>query len=447
VSGGSVQTVKRVLNEGADVNSRDERGATALHKAVREGQKDVVKILLEFGADVTIEDEGGDTPMDLLDREIERGWKSPGDNETRVYREMLGLFYASKSYRAAFVKTDGEPPLVFHNVAEAEVFLGHGGDVNVRDINGATMLHNAAGISAIQVHAAPDRISSLRNSELVEFLIDRGARVNARDREGRTPLHLAAKVGDSEIVNSLLAHGAHVNARDLAGYAPLNALVAARALARRQGGLFYGSGEFLETAELILRGGGDAGAKPAHGMTPLNVAASNGDKEFVEILVRHGAHVNGRDMTGESPLHHAARGSMREVNIRCRAAGARNGTMYQAYRQVTSTGQPTQWKYRDTAEILLLNGGHVDAANNLGGTPLHVAARSCNHEVAELLLANGADVNAKTNDGETPLRGLLQAVELLEGRDDRTRAAPRRATRQDMCLTTLELLRENDATQ
>ena len=60
---------------------------------------------------------------------------------------------------------------------------------------------------------------------------------------------------------------------------------------------------------------------------------------------------------------------------------------------------------KETVELLLAKGADVNAKDENGVTPLHWPETE---EIAELLIANGADVNAKTNDGHTPLdRAIL----------------------------------------
>jgi ankyrin repeat protein len=73
---------------------------------------------------------------------------------------------------------------------------------------------------------------------------------------------------------------------------------------------------------------------------------------------------------------------------------------------------------KDVAELLLANKAEVDAKDNNGWTPLHWAAIYDHKDVAELLLANKAEVNAKDNNGWTPLhwaagKGRKDVAELL----------------------------------
>ena len=61
----------------------------------------------------------------------------------------------------------------------------------------------------------------------------------------------------------------------------------------------------------------------------------------------------------------------------------------------------------------------MNARNEDGSTPLHVAAEAGHKAVAELLIAKGADVNATDKSGATPLqiatqKGHKDIVELLE---------------------------------
>ena len=57
----------------------------------------------------------------------------------------------------------------------------------------------------------------------------------------------------------------------------------------------------------------------------------------------------------------------------------------------------------EVAEVLLANKADINARNDVGNTPLHIAEISANKEMAALLISKGADVNARNTGGDTPL--------------------------------------------
>ena len=146
---GDIKNVIRLIQDGSDVDRKDEWGWTALHWAVRGHQKEVVEFLVAHGANVNAK--GGEDRTPLL-----------------------------------LAAVDNQEELV-------EILVAKGADVNDKDNWNWTALHSVAGKG---------------NKDMVELLISRGANVNARDGGNMTPLWYAQKEGYTEIVELLKKHGA-----------------------------------------------------------------------------------------------------------------------------------------------------------------------------------------------------------------------------------------------
>ncbi len=188
-----VEVAKLLLDEGADVNARDNYGSTPLHYANRNSE--VAEILVERGADVRARNNGDRTP---LHRAVYT------DNED-VVRLLLkeGVDVNARD-------DDDETPL--HNIKESTTIVGlllrEGVDVNAQDKYGNTPLHNAV---------------SRENPDVVFVLIHSGANVNVRGILGETPLHKAVFGIDQspEIAKLLIDNGADTYVANDAGHPPL----------------------------------------------------------------------------------------------------------------------------------------------------------------------------------------------------------------------------------
>lgn len=57
----------------------------------------------------------------------------------------------------------------------------------------------------------------------------------------------------------------------------------------------------------------------------------------------------------------------------------------------------------EVEKMLTANKNLINARNELGSTPLHIAANNPDPEIAKLLVSKGADVNAKDKNSTTPM--------------------------------------------
>ena len=235
---GSVDQVKRLIAEGAEVDEKDDKGATPLIIAAYSGQREVAAFLISQGADVRAKD---------------------SKDTSALHAAAIG------GYQGVAV-----------------LLLAEGVDVDAKDAEGSTPLGWAAYFGYRDVAA---------------LLLSKGADVNARDNRGSTPLHaLTAQVkaspgtqpGDHEALAKLLiAGGADVNARDPNGGTPL------------MWAAFFGK---PKVAEYLIANGADVGAKDKTGATPLHLAVARGHRRMAFLLVTHGAGIHERDARGVTPF-------------------------------------------------------------------------------------------------------------------------------------------------
>lgn len=120
----------------------------------------------------------------------------------------------------------------------------------------------------------------------VKRLIALGADISMKDKEGWTLLHWAAGKGQKEIAEYLIIKGADVNSGDKDGQTPLY-----RAVCKGH----------KEVAELLISKGTDVNARDNFDQTPLHIAVQNNQPEAVSLLLENGAEVKARDKNGKTP--------------------------------------------------------------------------------------------------------------------------------------------------
>lgn len=146
---GDLETVTKLLNEGADTNAADMHGRTALIEAAWGGKEDVVELLINKGAEVNAADSSGYT----------------------------ALMRASEEGLLSIVK----------------ILVKKGADVNVRGkVRGTTALMLA---------------SENGHKEVISFLIEHGAKVNAIDQYEETALARAYRTNQTEAAQLLESKG------------------------------------------------------------------------------------------------------------------------------------------------------------------------------------------------------------------------------------------------
>ncbi len=441
---GDRDAVRGLLQAGADVDSRQPDGATALHWAAYLDDLDAADLLLGAGARPDAANELGVTPLYLA---CENG------NPALVRRLLAAGADANAALRG------GETALMTAartgSAGAVQALLDHGADVNARETKeGQTALmwavsqRHAGVVRALIAAGADVRVRSRVRPIATASSPRTGAAegVSVIDEGGFTPLLFGARQGDLASARLLLAAGADVNDTAPAGTSAL--VVAAHS----------GHGTL---AAWLLEQGADPNAAGA-GYTALHAAVLRGDADLVSALLAHGADPDARlengspharygkffalemRLTGATPFFLAAKYARADIMRRLAAAGgdplaglaggvtplmAAAGMLTPGFVQA---GNDRRGRAIDTAEMELalsqdpdrrglMNSGidavraavelgaDVNAASDDGDTALHLAAHHGFNSVVRYLVGKAADLHVRNARGRTPLDRALGA--------------------------------------
>jgi ankyrin repeat protein len=264
---GTIESMRMLLDAGADVNAANDFNATALLWCARDAAK--ARLLIEHGANVNIQSKQGRTPL------------------------MLAAL------------RDGGSDIV-------ALLLAKGADVKAKDNRGDTAL----GLAAETGDAA-----------IMRLLLDKGADVNGRNRKGETPLIQAATSARPEAVRLLLQRGVDVNAATTWYPSVKNGQVALLKLTALHHAATEGP---LEMVRDLLDASAKVNAQDSRGFTPLTlaIAADHQDAGIIRLLIERGADVNSRATTGETPLDWAEKFGFPQAVDLLNKAGAKQGVAY-----------------------------------------------------------------------------------------------------------------------
>jgi ankyrin repeat protein len=331
--------VAQLLSKRVDVNAAQPDGTTALHWAAYHDDLELVTKLLAAGANATVANRYGVTPLSIA--------------------------------------------CVNGNAAIITRFLDAGADANAVLPGGETMLMTAARTGKV---------------DAVRVLLTRGADVHAREpRRSQTALMWAAAEGHVQVIEALIEAGADFKTPLDSGFTPLlfavrqNRIPAVKALLKA-------GADVNEVVKVKTNPKLPEGERPLrNGTTPLHVAIANGHLELAAELLEAGADPNS-DLQGFAPLHMLA--YVRKPAIGDSDPGPQitgNVSSLELVKRLVAKGANVN--ARMSRRVNLTN----TRFNEVGATPLLIAAVTADAEYMKELVALGADPLATNNDGSTAL--------------------------------------------
>ncbi|CAH3176235.1 unnamed protein product [Porites evermanni] len=362
----SCEILSSLIRNGADVNARvNEMNQTLLMLATFQGSGDIrsekFKLLIENGANLDLQDKSGNTALHYAVNS----------------RDMsVILVYAGASQ---LCNSQGLTPLLAANKM--------GFNVNAINNKGNTPLH----LAVSNIHLLTDTL---------EVLFDGGAHHDFVNNDGKTPMDMA-KTNKARMILSerrklelkcICARAVKIFGIPYMGLVPktLEKYITAKS---GDSVLLNEVLEKLDNTERIsvlgvdfqyIGDGCPLSASDESPVTPLTVAVRNGNLDCVKVLLKYGAEIEGR-----GDFMHIVEHDSHPVpyNYKCCTAlfiAATCGNV-------------------ETLRFLVENGGDVNAADDLGLTPLMAAVKNQFLDAVIFLIDQGADVNLQDSSGLTAL--------------------------------------------
>ncbi|XP_014470007.1 PREDICTED: protein phosphatase 1 regulatory subunit 12B isoform X7 [Dinoponera quadriceps] len=230
------EEIVRLLQKGANINTGNGDGLTALHQACIDDDLDLVEFLVEQGADINHGDNEGWTPLHAT---ASCGFVS------------IAKYLIEQGCNLAAVNNDGELAL---DIAESD------------EMEDMLQQHiNKAGIDCDQARSEEER-SMLNDAKA--WRSGAPGKDSIHPRSGATALHVAAAKGYIRVMHILLQARCDVNAQDFDGWTPLH------------GAAHWGQ---LEASKLLVEHGCDMDMKNYAGQTAFDVADADILKALEEL--------------------------------------------------------------------------------------------------------------------------------------------------------------------
>ncbi|XP_052809884.1 protein phosphatase 1 regulatory subunit 12A-like isoform X8 [Mya arenaria] len=236
-SSGDCNEVKRLLDRGADINTANIDGLTALHQACIDDNLDMVEFLVEHKADVDVCDNEGWTPLHA----------TASCGFTEIARYLIRMHC-----NVAAVNNDGDLPYDICEADEMEKLLLQSMEEQGVDMEAAR-------------REEEDRMMTDANQWMAAKNKGETLEEDKHPKTGATALHVAAAKGYVKVIGVLLQAGAEINAKDVDGWTPLHAAA------------HWG---MEESCKILAENMCDMEAKNNAGQTAFDVA----DTELVKLL-------------------------------------------------------------------------------------------------------------------------------------------------------------------
>ena len=255
---GLIEKVQRMVEQGTDVNTRDDYGRTPLHIASAQNHTIDMRVLIELGADVNAQDGQNRTPLMYAAADGKKGAavllvSERANVDIKDADGMRALEWAGSGGNSDLINF---LRLITENKADTNQNLNH---------------------KISRIKSTQKKLEKTNQKEIVHVAKD-GLHIKQFDiKETTSELMYAVKNGSLKQCRKLLQKGADINATNSTGQTAL--LVAM--MSNR-----------ISMAKFLIEQGANTNMSSASGLTPLHYAALEGNDQMARILLQNKAEVD-----------------------------------------------------------------------------------------------------------------------------------------------------------
>ena len=306
---GDINELIRHINQGDDVNMKNNENETPLHVSSSNGHLQIVQFLVEHGANINSINKSQETPLSLSSANghlpiVEYLISHGADFKDGINKESYLHWSARNGYlnivenlinkgEDIYQKNqNGEIPVELakihkqglviqfleriHRQSEKAFEASKKGDIQtIFDLNKDGFSINTRFNGRLLIHLSSEN----GHLSVVEYLVNQKVDINSKDNNNWTPLHYAAKNGHLSVVEYLVNQKADINSKEDNNWTPLH---------------YAAKNGHLSVVEYLLHQGADFRDR-INGQSYLHWAAESGHLSVVEYLVNQKADINAKN--------------------------------------------------------------------------------------------------------------------------------------------------------
>ncbi len=446
-----IEKLQEALDNGANINARDNTGRTALSYAAADsfyhntGRNEIIEFLLENGANVNLQDNNGNSAL------------------------IWAITYSNLEFARILLENGANPNMPDYQLDETplhlavqipyidmvELLLENGANPHQLNIAGDTPLHLAC--------------THTNNPRMFEILLRYGANENIPNSAGETASYLIQSHPNPQLRNILVETRRQIDSErisidslsrqrnisdnvmgfrvkkylrktggkkkmKLIGGTPDDDLLQAVIDNDYAGEGFYVNDALLDKLRIAIESGANVNIQTSRGYSPLIFLAKSDvtepNIEMVDLLLRNGANPNLQDRGGETALHWAsARGFLEmveklleseNIDINITNIDGRNA-LHSIFDDEEEIFNPDN--VEPIMKLLIEKGININETDDSGKTALHLAAEQNRGVAIGVLLRAGADENIKTYDYHPAGQTAYELAENIRNRIELRRNA------------------------